>query len=71
MSAWTEVIVYVGTVLLGILTNFLIASFYAGRYKERVERLTKEINNYEARLSTLENKFSAFTGQAGGIDYRK
>lgn len=71
MNAWLEVSIYIGTVLLGVLTNFLIASFYAGRYKERVERLTKEINNYEMRLAKLEQQFAAVTGQAGGINYRK
>jgi hypothetical protein len=71
VTPWNEVLAYAGSVLLGIITNFFIASFYAGRYKERVERLTKEINNYESRLQKLEQAFSAFTGQAGGITYRQ
>lgn len=71
MTPWTEALLFASTVVLGIVTNFFIASFYAGKYKERVERLTKEINNYESRLQRLEQAFSALTGQAGGITYRQ
>jgi hypothetical protein len=71
VTAWQTLLTYGTSVLFGIITNFFIAAFYAGRYKERVERLTKEINNYESRLQRLEQAFSALTGQAGGITYRQ
>lgn len=71
MSAWLEVLVYLVTVLLGIFTNFLIAAWYAGKYKERVDKLTGEVLIFKDKVDALERKFAALTGQANGMDFRK
>lgn len=73
MGTWGEVLAYAGTVVLGIITNFCVAAYYAGKYKERVERLTFEVRGYEkdnhelnTRIQKLERQFAAFTGHSNG-----
>lgn len=81
MTPWTQVLMYAGTVVLGIVTNFCVAAYYAGKYKERVERLTAEVLRYEdkvdeqdhaiARLdSQLGRVMSALTGKVNGVTLR-
>lgn len=73
MGTWGEVLAYAGTVVLGIITNFCVAAYYAGKYKERVERLTAEVLRYEDKVDELEKQvatdrriLAAFTGQSNG-----
>jgi len=73
MTAWQEILIYAGTVVFGIATNFIVAAFFAGRYKERVDRLTSEVTRYEektekylGRLEHVERKIAALTGRANG-----
>lgn len=81
MTPWTEVLAYALTVMLGIITNFCIAAYYAGKYKERVERLTVEVLRYEGKveaqndeISRLDHKLgmilSALTGRVNGVNLR-
>jgi hypothetical protein len=76
LSPWQGILIYAGTVVFGILTNFGIAAYYAGKYVERVERLTNEVRSYEGeleettrRISKLERQFSAYTGIVNGADF--
>ena len=55
-DTWMEVVRFFAIVLSGILTNFLIASYYAGKYKERVDRLTAEVNRYEDKVEEMGKK---------------
>jgi hypothetical protein len=69
VNPWAEILVYFGTLAIGIVTNFLIAAYYAGKYKERVERLTEEVNRYEDRVEKMERALSALSGTANGVNY--
>lgn len=82
MTPWTEVLAYALTVVLGIITNFCVAAYYAGKYKERVERLTGEVLRYEGKveaqneeINRLDNKLgmilSALTGKVNGVNLRE
>jgi outer membrane murein-binding lipoprotein Lpp len=79
------VLEWVGTILVSGLVNMLIGAYFIGKYKERVdgtynarvERLTSEVNQYEAKVENLEREvgrfgrqLAAFTGKANGETYR-
>lgn len=82
MGTWGALLAYVGTVLFGIATNFCIAAYYAGKYKERVERLTAEVQGYEKELAVQAKEISrldsrtkeivaAITGKLNGNTIRE
>lgn len=73
---------YAMTVVLGIVTNFCVAAYYAGKYKERVERLTAEVLRYEDKVdeqdkeiskldARLKEVLSAITGKVNGNTIRE
>lgn len=73
---------YAMTVVLGIVTNFCVAAYYAGKYKERVERLTAEVLRYEDKVddqdkeirkldARLKEVLSAITGKVNGNSIRE
>jgi hypothetical protein len=70
MTPWLEVLSYFLVAAAGILANFFFISWKAGRYIERVERLTGEVERYELRVESLERKFAAVTGKANGDTFR-
>lgn len=77
-TAWLEVIFYVLTTAVGVFVNYLLVTARVKRkldeqsavYRDRVDRLTGEVNRYEDKVEALERKFAALTGQANGF-YRK
>lgn len=58
MSPWQIVLAWIGTVITVLLTNFLVAVFYAGKYRERVERLTSEMNRYQDKADRAETRMN-------------
>jgi len=54
MDKWTGIVSLFVTALITIITNFCVATWYASKYIERVERLTAEVNRYQAKVEKQE-----------------
>jgi hypothetical protein len=73
-----QVIGWIGSIIIGGAVNIAIMSYYVGTYKERVERLTEEVQRYEDKVEEMDRELgrfgrqlAAFTGKANGGSYRE
>jgi hypothetical protein len=79
VSAWLYAVITIGGVIMGVVLNYFImapslkrkVAEQTGAYRERVNRLTAEVNRYEDKVDKLERMVAAFTGQANGMNFRE
>jgi hypothetical protein len=84
VSAWLYAVITIGGVILAQVLNYLFMApvlkrrlaEQTGVYRERVNRLTAEVNRFEDKVYVNEKELArlgrivaAFTGKANGVDF--
>lgn len=85
-TAWLEIVLYVVTTVVGVWVNYLLVTARVRRnmneqsavYRDRVDRLTWEVNSYESKVEelrkevgTLGRAIAAISGKANGTTYHE
>lgn len=85
-TAWLEIVLYVVTTVVGVWVNYLLVTSRVKQrleeqsavYRDRVDRLTWEVNRYEQKvedlskdIGTLGRAVAAISGKANGTTYHE